>query len=128
MKVSRFDIIDGHKGSVKRSDSTVKIRKGCYDLNNNITWYIKNGKENHFVREYRFKSIKKEQLFFYSFPMLGKDISPDNVLVGMTWREHQKFLWMQNEHWFKKENNIRYIVNILFLILGAIVAVKGLMK
>jgi hypothetical protein len=128
MKIRRFDIVDGQKGFVKNIDGIIEVRKGCYDLNNKTTWYLKSGKENQFVREYRFKSLEKDAKYFYSFPFFGRKVSPDDVLVGMTWLEHQKFLWIQDEHWLKKENNIRYIVNVLFLVLGAIVAVKGLIK
>ena len=48
------------------------------------------------------------------------------IHIGMTWKQRQKFHIMQGDHWIQKEENIRYIINILFLILGATLTIKSL--
>lgn len=40
--------------------------------------------------------------------------------ISLTFWQNQKFLYLQKNHWLQKEENIRYIINILFLISGLI--------
>lgn len=46
--------------------------------------------------------------------------------ISLSFWENQKFLFMQKLHWVQKEENIRYIVNIIFLIIGACIAYKSI--
>lgn len=40
----------------------------------------------------------------------------------------QKLLWMYKNHWIQKESNFRYIINIIFLILGLIVGILNIIN
>ena len=71
----------------------------------------------------RFVCLKKRIYFFNRF---GNKDSNTGFHVGFTWLQHQRFLFLQNRHWVQKEENIRYIVNVIFLIIGAYFGFKNL--
>ena len=48
--------------------------------------------------------------------------SNDGEHIKLNWYQNQKFLLLQNKHWFQQEGNIRYIINLIFLTGGLILA------
>ena len=56
----------------------------------------------------------------------GKQDSNQGVHIGFTYWQNQKFLWVQNSHWLQREENIRYLINILFLTIGVLLGLQQL--
>ena len=54
----------------------------------------------------------------YFFMLFGRKESMSGVHVGFNFWEHQRFLWLQKSHWLQKEENIRYVINVFFLLMG----------
>ena len=75
---------------------------------------------------YRNHSLKFKKKIIYGFNEFGTIKEGTLVFVGFNRYQHQRFLWMQGEHWLQKEENIRYIVNVIFLVIGAYLGFKGL--
>lgn len=48
--------------------------------------------------------------------------------ISLTFWQKQLFLLMQNSHWIQKEENVRYIINILFLIGGLTIGLLNYSK
>lgn len=69
--------------------------------------------------------MSKEIKFFF-WNLDGKLSSNNGHHVSFSWREHQTSLWKQKGHWLQKEENVRYIVNVLFLIIGVLIGIKQL--
>ena len=96
------------------NDRFVEIKKGRFlELGTSHPLYSEN--EKYFKRVYCFEYLKKRIYFFNRF---GQKDSNSGFHVGFTWFQHQQFLLLQNRHWIQKEENIRYIVNLIFLIIG----------
>jgi hypothetical protein len=74
----------------------------------------------------RIYALEYKNKYIYWFNTFGSESKDHGIHVGLSWWENQRFLWMQNDHWFQKEDNIRYIVNVLFLGLGAWIGIKSL--
>jgi hypothetical protein len=72
------------------------------------------------------KPIAYENKNVYFFYHLGG--KEKGIHVSLTFWQNQKFNWIQNKHWLQKEENIRYIINILFLIGGLIIGVLNYNK
>lgn len=75
---------------------------------------------------YRNHSLKYKRKIIYGFNEFGIIEDGTLIFVGFNWFQHQRFLWMQREHWFQRESNLRYVVNIIFLIIGAYLGFKGI--
>jgi hypothetical protein len=96
------------------NDRFVEIKKGRFlELGTSHPLYSEN--EKYFKRVYCLEYLKKRIYFFNRF---GQKDSNSGFHVGFTWFQHQQFLLLQNRHWIQKEENIRYIVNLIFLIIG----------
>lgn len=104
---------------------TIEIKKGRY-IKNNISHPLFTEKENYFSKIYCLE-YKKKHIYFLKY--FGKNEPPvRGIHIGLTdWQNH-KFLWMQNKHWLQKEESIRYIVNILFLIIGVWLSIMSMNK
>jgi len=98
----------------------VEIKKGRYIYNKHSHALRTN--ENYFYK--RVYNLEHKNDKIYWLDTFAKNDTNQGFHIGFTWKQHQKFLWMQNEHWFQKEENIRYIINVLFLILGVIIAIN----
>ncbi|MNE67281.1 hypothetical protein D3C80_1628790 [compost metagenome] len=101
----------------------IEIKRGRY-VKNNISHSLFTEKENYFSKVYCLEYEKKHIYFFYYF---GNSNPPARgIHIGLTNWQNQRFLWMQNKHWLQKEESIRYIVNILFLIIGVGISIMSL--
>lgn len=100
----------------------IEIKKGRY-IQSGISHPLVSEKENYFQRMYCFDHENKNIYYLNSF---GKIDSNHGIHIALTWFETQKFLWLQNKHWLQKEESIRYVVNVMFLILAAYISLKKL--
>lgn len=107
------------KGSNIEFDS-VLIKKGRY-IYNDTSHPLRGNDEFYYQRNYCLESDGK---IVYWLDTFGNKSNNIGLHIGFTWKQHQKFLLMQNMHWLQKEDNIRFIVNILFLIIGVYIAFK----
>jgi hypothetical protein len=100
---------------------TLIIKKGRYiDKKNNLSHPIFDEQNKYYKRIYSLEYKDKKIYYFNSF---GKIDTNHGYHVGFNFAEHQKFLWLQGCHWIQKEENIRYCVNIIFLILGLVLGI-----
>ena len=101
----------------------IEIKKGRYILDD-LSHPLMSEKECYFSRIYCLE-YKKRNIYFLNY-FGNKTLPVRGIHIGLTkWQTH-KFLYMQNKHWLQKEENIRYLVNVLFLILGAYIAIKNM--
>ncbi len=104
---------------------TIEIKRGRY-IKADISHPLLTEKENYFYKIHCLE-YKKKHIYYLNY--FGKnEPSGKGIHIGLTnWQNH-KFLWMQNKHWLQKEESIRYIVNILFLIIGVWISIMSINK
>jgi hypothetical protein len=71
--------------------------------------------------------IKNIRGNFFSFTLNSKKhgkISWEYEVLN--WCKKQSLLWMFKKHWLQKEENVRYVINLLFLSAGIAIAIVGL--
>ncbi len=103
----------------------VEIKRGRY-IKDEISHPLFTEKENYFYKIHCLK-YKKRHIYFLNY--FGSNEPPvKGIHIGLTYWQNNRFLLMQNKHWFQKEENIRYIVNILFLIIGVYISILSLNK
>lgn len=107
------------------SEETIEIKRGRY-IKSDISHPLLTEKENYFSKVYCLE-YKKKHIYFLNY--FGRNELPvKGIHIGLTdWQNH-KFLWMQNKHWLQKEESIRYIVNIIFLIIGVLIGIINMYK
>ena len=116
MKVQIFECTEKNTGNLSLvNDRFVEIKKGRF-LESGASHPLYSENEKYFKRVYCLEFLKKRIYFFNRF---GSNDSNTGFHVGFTWLQHQQFLLLQNRHWVQKEENIRYVVNLVFLIIGA---------
>jgi hypothetical protein len=103
----------------------IEIKRGRY-IKDDISHPLFTEKENYFYKTHCLE-YKKRHIYFLNY--FGSNEPPvKGIHIGLTNWQNNKFLWMQNKHWFQKEENIRYIVNILFLIIGVCIGILNMNK
>jgi len=123
MRVQIFECTLKNSGKLSPvSGEFISIKKGRY-VYKSTSHPLYTEKENYFAKVYCLEYLKKRIYFFNRF---GKNDNNNGFHVGFTWLQHQQFLLLQNRHWFQKEKNIRYIVNVIFLIIGAYLGFENL--
>jgi hypothetical protein len=65
---------------------------------------------------------------FYLHDFGNKDENSRGIHISLTFLEKHRFLFMQKDHWLQKEENIRYIINILFLTCGVFIGILNYLK
>lgn len=106
------------------ANKTIKIKKGRY-ICDDISHPLYTTKEIYFQRVYCLE-YKNKNIFFLN--TYGKLDNNAGFHIALSKWETQKFLWLQNKHWLQKEESIRYIVNILFLIIGVWLSIMSMNK
>lgn len=118
MKVKIFEEKETNSGLLVETDEKIDIRKHRWidkqDISHPMNFKSPNAFDNNNVYYLLLYGDNKA-------PYYGKHIS-------LSFCENQKFLWIQKSHWFQKEENIRYIVNVLFLISGVVIGILNLIK
>lgn len=106
-------------------EEKIEIKRGRY-IKGDISHPLFTEKENYFCKVHCLEYNKKHIYFLNYF---GRNEAPvKGIHIGLTNWQNNKFLWMQNKHWLQKEENIRYIVNVIFLIIGVWISVMSMNK
>lgn len=124
MKINQLQLDGRNTGKLKAVPSKTKsinIYKGRY-IEKDTSHPLYNEDVKYYKRIYCLEYQSKYVYWFYHF---GKD-EGQGTHVGMNWFQHQRFLWMQKRHWLQKEGNLRYLVNLIFLSLGAYISLKSI--
>jgi hypothetical protein len=112
------------KGICFETSEKIQIKRGRYIYNKTShPLYIKN--EALFYKVY---SLEFKNQNVYWFPIFGVDDRNSGFHISLNFWENQKFLFLQRKHWLQKEENLRYIVNILFLVGGFILGILNFIK
>jgi hypothetical protein len=91
-------------GKLKETNKEIKIHRGRWIEGKDNTSHPMSFKKIHCFEN---KNV-------YGLHLFGDDTKRVEHIVLNYWKE-QKFLWLQNAHWLQKEENIRYIINMLIL-------------
>lgn len=124
MEIATLEIKEQNSGllcydSIK--SNTLIIKRGRYiDKKNSLSHPLFDEQNKYYNRIYALEFNDKKIYYINSF---GKIDTNHGFHVGFNFAEHQKFLWFQGSHWLQKEENIRYCVNIIFLILGLVIGI-----
>lgn len=104
---------------------SIEIKRGRY-IKDDISHPLFTEKENYFYKIHCLE-YKKKHIYFLNY--FGRNDTPvRGIHIGLTTWQNNKFLWLQNKHWFQKEENIRYIINIVFLIIGVTMSIINMNK
>ncbi|WP_396167736.1 hypothetical protein [Flavobacterium sp.] len=124
MKIAVLKCDEPNTGKFIGSEGRIiEIKKGRYILND-TSHPLYSDKELYFKRIYCLE-FKNKKIYFLNY--YGNTEHPvKGIHIGLTKWQNHKFFWIQNKHWLQKEENIRYLVNVLFLILGAYIAIKNI--
>jgi len=121
----KIEVLQGDKPNTGKfigpSGRIVNIKRGRYILDDS-SHPLLSEKVCYFRKIY---CLEYKNRVIYSFDLYGITEGSKVIHVGLTKWQNQRFLWLQNRHWLQKEENIRYIINIMFLIFGAYL---GIMK
>lgn len=117
-KCNHLDKTTGER--IPHPEDHIVVKKGRY-MQCEISHALRSGDKLYYRRKQNFSYEGKVIYWFGTFSQMehGKHI-------GFNWWQHQYFLWMQGDHWFQKEENIRYLVNLLFLTLGVWIGIKSI--
>lgn len=119
MKVNTYHVKENNSGILVKTKEIIDIQKR--------RWIDSKG-TSHPMKFLEPIAFKNENVYFLH--LFGDDRKEPHhgVHISLTFWQKQRFLFMQKLHWLQKEENIRYLVNILFLIGGLTVGVLNLMK
>lgn len=123
MKATIMKSFKDNSGLINITDQSIEIKKGRF-IKGDVSHPLFDSSNRYFKRVYCLENSKKNIIYFFN--TFGKEASNNGFHVGFTKLENQRFLFLQGIHWFQKEENIRYIINVLFLIIGTFVAFLGL--
>lgn len=110
MKCKTYKVhTDGHSyhKDLVESPYSAGIHNGYYTMYN-YDWPLE------YKREYFYKVNNK-----YIYTVLDKSNGTE-FRIALNWFENQRFLFVTRKHWILKEENIRYVINIIFLIIGVV--------
>lgn len=114
MKVNTYTN-EPNTGVLNKTEQTIIIKKN--------RWVDKSG-VSHPMKFEEPKAFENKNVYFLY--LFGGDTKGKHI--SLSFWQNQKFLWLQNNHWLQKEENIRYIVNILFLLGGITLGVLNYLK
>ena len=122
MKAVRLHQIELNKPKTRIDNKLVEIKRGRY-INDDVSQALFTIKKLY-QRVYFLENTKYP--IIYSFNTFAQEDCKRPVFVGLSKFQHQRFLWLQKSHWLQQEKNIRYIVNIVFLVLGVIIGIMNI--
>jgi hypothetical protein len=124
MEIETLEIKEPNSGLLffdKIKSKSLIIKKGRYiDKKNNLSHPLFDEQNKYYKRIYALEYKNKKIYYINTF---GKIDNNHGFHVGFDFAQHHKFLWLQGSHWLQKEENIRYCVNIIFLITGLVLGV-----
>jgi hypothetical protein len=123
MKIQMLECTLKNSGKLSLvNDRYVEIKKGRF-LESGTSHPLYSENEKYFKRVRCLEYFKKRIYFFNRF---GNKENNAGFHVGFTWFQHHQFLLLQKRHWIQKEENIRYVINVIFLFIGAYIGFKNL--
>ena len=66
--------------------------------------------------------VEVKKGFRYTYEIKTKDNF--SYITTLNFIQHSRLKFIMGENWFQKEDNIRYLVNILFLVIGTYLTYK----
>ena len=118
MKVKKYRC-EYNTGFLKETNEIIEIRSRRF---------ITNDKTSHPLQYSEPIAFENKNVYcLYLFDSKDKENSTC-IHISLTFWEKQKFLFLQKKHWIQKEENIRYIINLLFLIGGITLAILNYKK
>lgn len=105
-------------------DVVIEIGKGVWRMKYvgvDDSWDVLN-KETQLMDFTRVKSTNKG--YVYKLQYLGTR----DLYISLSIIQNQRFLLLQGKHWFQKEDNIRYLVNMLILLSSVVVGFLNFLK
>lgn len=119
MKVNAYIVKGSNTGILIKTDELIDLKKR--------RWIDSKG-TSHPMKFLIPIAFKNKNVYFLH--LFGDDRKEPHhgVHISLTFLENQRFLFMQKSHWLQKEENIRYIINILFLIGGLTIGILNLIK
>lgn len=75
------------------------------------------------ITEVRREEFYEDSIYYYKYTIFC-DKSEYRIKLNII--QNFKFLWVVGKNWFQKEDNVRYLINILFLIIGLYLTYKKL--
>jgi len=70
--------------------------------------------------------LKYKYKYIYCIEQELENTSNIKTFIGLNFFQNVWFLILQKSHWLQKESNIRYLVNLIFLVIGAYIGIKNL--
>lgn len=143
MRVKSYELNSDYSLSQRRHSIKKELKEGGYQsmFSNDVVVEIKRGRWR-FVYNGSERDIKSS-LGDYVFKMEYEKLNmfekrhvyklffwekKEFEVISLNFWQNQKFLWIQNDHWLQKEENIRYAINISFLIGGLIIGILNFLK
>lgn len=102
------------KNELKKSNDSLIIHNGFYEhIPDNLR-----SKDRKFLKTFQIETIDRKYNYDekYVYEING------TYIISLSWFDNHKFLFLQRKHWLQKEENIRYIINILLIVVGLIIA------
>ena len=117
MDVKKY-VLDGvNTGKLKQTNEKIIIKPR--------RWVTKDGK-SYPMKSSAPISFENKNVYFLPYPNENNTIK--GVHISLNFWQKQKFLFLQKAHWLQKEENIRYIINMLVLISTVVVGVLNYLK
>ena len=110
---------NGELTAYRISENYIDILKYRY-IHKNVSHPLRSGKDRYFKRVH---CLEFENKIVYFLGRFGSD-KPIGCHIGLSWFENQRFLWKMGDHWLLQEKNIRYLINLGFLILGIYISFR----
>jgi hypothetical protein len=107
-KTMVVNVYEANNGELEKTNETITIKPRRWLNKNGISYPMK------FTSPIAFEN---NNVYFLKIFDNG-DKNSHGKHISLTFWQNQKFLYLQKKNWIQKEENIRYIINILFLIGG----------
>ncbi len=98
----------------------IEIKEGRFIQGNNSHPLVHKGEKFYskvICLEYKNKKV-------YWLNRFGQQSKYHGDYIGLNRFQNQRFLWLQNAHWLQQEVNIRYLINIGFVLVGIYLGLK----
>ncbi len=112
-----------NSGTLKTTGKIINLRQGRY-IYCDISHPLSREKELFYERVYSLEH--KSFPVIYWLDSFGEKSEKHGNHIGLSNFQNHIFLWKQKKHWLQQENNIRYIINIVFLTLGLIIGIMNI--
>jgi hypothetical protein len=127
LEVKTLQLIEPNTGRLELNElnsKSISIKRGRFEFTETNESHPLYDEENKYFKRIYCLEYRKNKI--YCLNLYGKKDSVNGYHIGLNYFQFNKFLWLQKQHWFQKEENIRYCINIVFLIIGLWLSIKKL--